>query len=354
MPRYLLVGAVVSILVLALARRLGWTAPHLDWVLVFLLGAFVGIGELTSRYRDEPAKALLTIPALIYITLNAAASVMALAIGRGVGLWTTVEQNTVNWTQVLAAGLGAMVLLRSSVFRIRVGEEDVDVGPNSFLTSVISAADRAVDRVRAKERALTVAQVMENVASDKALEILPSYLAALMQNFTQEEQSRFEESVERIRSGQMSDETKALTFGLLAMTYMGVDVLRSAVQSLTTQLKISTKETLETATKTVSKAQATEEATTKAVAAMEKATTVAETADVPDEVEEAMVEGAAAVKEAAATAQETVDQAQTTTEAALSTMEAVNALTPDAAGEDRAMVDQGTLTDNASSEIRKQ
>jgi hypothetical protein len=353
MPRYLIVGAAAGVMVLVLAQRLGWTAPHLDWILVALLGAAVGIGELTSRYRDEPTKALLTIPAMIYIALNAAASVMALALGRGVELWTTVDQNTVSWTQVLTAGLGAMVFLRSSVFRIRVGEEDVDVGPSSFLTSVITAADRAVDRVRAQERAWTVTQVMGNVASDKALEILPSYLSALMQNFNQEEQSRFDQSVNRIRSGQLSNETKVLLLGLVAMTHMGGGVLRSAVQSLAAQLKSSAKETLGTATDTMATAQATKEATTEAVAAMEQAATVAETVDVPDEVKQAVAEGTAAVKEAAVTAQATVDQARATTEAALSTVEVVNALAPDTAGEDRAMVTQGTLTDDASSEIRR-
>ena len=180
MLHYLAGGMVVGIVALALAQRFGWHVPALDWILVALLGGCVGIGELASRYRDEPTKAILTLPATIYIVLNAVAAILALALGRNFGWWETTTADPVHWTQVLTAGLGAMVLLRSSVFRIHVGEQDVDVGPSSFLQSVIDAADRAVDRLRAQERAWTVARVMENVAPDKVLTILPSYTSALM------------------------------------------------------------------------------------------------------------------------------------------------------------------------------
>ena len=44
------------------------------YVLVGALGAAVAIGELVSHYRDAPMRALATFPALLYIGINAGAS----------------------------------------------------------------------------------------------------------------------------------------------------------------------------------------------------------------------------------------------------------------------------------------
>jgi hypothetical protein len=46
-------------------------------VTVALLGGLLGAGELVSRCRDAPYSALRTTPALGYIGINIAASVMA-------------------------------------------------------------------------------------------------------------------------------------------------------------------------------------------------------------------------------------------------------------------------------------
>jgi len=53
-------------------------ASALDYVAAALLGGLVGAGELSSRYRDAPGRALYTRPALFYILLNIAVSVAAL------------------------------------------------------------------------------------------------------------------------------------------------------------------------------------------------------------------------------------------------------------------------------------
>lgn len=43
----------------------------IEIVLVAILGMGVGIGELISRYRDAPARAIRTRPAYLYVALNA-------------------------------------------------------------------------------------------------------------------------------------------------------------------------------------------------------------------------------------------------------------------------------------------
>jgi methyl-accepting chemotaxis protein len=297
-------------------------------VLVAALGAAVGIGELASRYRDEPAKAILSVPATIYVLLNATAAILALVLGRHFD-WLPTAEEPIAWSQVLAAGLGAMVILRSSVFQVRVDDhQDVAVGPSSFLESVMAACDRAVDRLRAQERAWAVARVMEGVSSEKAMTILPAYISALMQNLNPNEQGDFESRIEKIRSGKQTDQVKALTLGLLAMNYIGEKVLTAAVQSLAAEIRLAAATTADAAAQAAFTARDSKTAAEKMVAAMKGVITQAtQTTITPPEVRQA-VEGAKEMAAAAeTTAQETLDATQKTAEAAHGTVEKLTQVT---------------------------
>ena len=80
----------------------------LDYAIVAALGALVGSGELVSRYRDAPAGALRTWPALFYTLINMAASIVALFVIH-VFHWhfgVISGDAPVRWTQVGIAGTG--------------------------------------------------------------------------------------------------------------------------------------------------------------------------------------------------------------------------------------------------------
>ncbi|MDQ3849256.1 MAG: hypothetical protein M3296_01390 [Actinomycetota bacterium] len=170
----------------------------------------------------------------MYVALNAVAAVAALGLLRtfdwnlGIG----AEGAGRGWGQVLVAGFGAMVLLRSSLFVVRVGDQDVGVGPSSFLSVVLGAADRAVDRSRARVRADQVARAMEGVAFAKASEALPALCLALMQNASEEEKVALANQVKLLRSAAMEDRSKSLALGLALMNVVGGSVLSAAVLAL--------------------------------------------------------------------------------------------------------------------------
>jgi len=77
---------------------------------------------MVSRYRDAPQAALYTRPALVYIALNVAASVLALALIRGYSWTFNATGASQRWTQILVAGVGAMALFRTSFFVVRAGK----------------------------------------------------------------------------------------------------------------------------------------------------------------------------------------------------------------------------------------
>ena len=208
-------------------------ASALDYLIVVALGASVGIGELVSRYRDAPVRALRNRPAFIYIGVNAAAAALSLALVRVFDWEFGLEEgDAVRWTQVIVAGLGAMALLRSAIFRVRVGDQDVGVGASSFLEVVLSAADRAVDRRQAGVRARTVGSIMTKVSFVKAQQALPTLCLALMQNLPPEDQATLARQIEALGRADMEESAKAVALGLALVNAVGEDVLAAAVECL--------------------------------------------------------------------------------------------------------------------------
>ena len=215
-----------------------------DYAAVALLGILIGVGELVSRYRDEPLRALLArqggaVPALLYLAINAVASLAALKLIHVFG-WNfggdSTQANT-RYTQVLVAGFGAMAFFRSSLFILRVGGQDVGVGPSSVLQIILDAADRAVDRRRARGRSDEISQLMREVSFEKAKEVLPAYCLALMQNLAPEDQVELGNQVRALGPSTMDDQMKALLLGLALLNFVGIDVLEAAVKALDGKIK---------------------------------------------------------------------------------------------------------------------
>jgi hypothetical protein len=151
---------LVGIGLFALSKHVGFDIPPWDWMVVASLGALVGMGELVSSYRDAPTRVIVTIPAVPTHLLERTSGRRALAVSNSIYPVTLSDpevatSNTIHWSQVLIAGFGAMTLLRSSVFNVRTAGQDLVVGPAALLQTVLDAADRSLDRLRAQERAWT-------------------------------------------------------------------------------------------------------------------------------------------------------------------------------------------------------
>ena len=210
----------------------------IDYVLTAAIGALVGTSELVARYRDNPTRALATLPAFVYIGLNAVASLAALAITRVFG-WSfgfSGSSEGLRWIQVLTTGFGAMALFRTSLFTVRVGNQDIGIGPISLLQIALGAADRAVDRVRASSRSDTVVKIMKGVSFTKAKGILPPYCIALLQGASAEDQNALADNVRKLGTTATDDSTNALILGLLLMNLAGEKVLDSSVKALRQQI----------------------------------------------------------------------------------------------------------------------
>ena len=207
---------------------------------VALIGFCVGAVELIARYKDDPQRAIRSVPAFLYMAVNVLACTVILYILNTVRpswLYTSTSETPVesikgNLYIILTAGFGAVALFRSSIFKIKTTDGELSIGPAVVLDTILSASDRAVDRLMAGPRGVSVAQIMKDVSFERAKVALPSYCFALMQNVSHQEQKDIGDQVNALSSAAMDDRVRALNLGLALINLVGASVLTSAVNNL--------------------------------------------------------------------------------------------------------------------------
>ena len=232
---------VLTLLVLAIFVIIGliwigtscWAIYPGD-VACLCIGAFVGMVEILSRYRDAPHKAVLTTGGIIYMLVNAGASVFALFL---LQVYADTPYNQADpqllVTQVLAAGFGSAAVLRTSVFRVNISGQDVSIGPGVLLDTLLSVTDRSVDRSRAAERDRMLKQIASEIDFEKAVENLPAYCIALMQNLGEEEQKELASQIRYIKSlKESSNRVKSMQLVLALSNFVGPEVILRAIDAL--------------------------------------------------------------------------------------------------------------------------
>lgn len=211
--------------------------PSFAYMWVALFGGAVGASELIARYRDDPWRAVTRSAALFYLFINVTASIGALKLIEIFKWLPRTDASEQTSVRVLVAGFAAMAFFRSSLFITRVGNQDVQIGPVSFLQIFLAAADRQVDRTLGETRSNEAEELMAAVNFEKAADVLPIYCMTLMQNVPDVEQAQIGNDVARIRDRKIDNQTKARMLGLRLISAVGKSVVRTAVTSLASQIK---------------------------------------------------------------------------------------------------------------------
>lgn len=236
---------LVVFLLLAVITAIAGQFIYWRYIAVLYIGGLVGTGELVARYRDAPERALRSSAAILYVAVNALAGVAALFVVQAFGLATGDTPLKTRISQILLAGVGAMAFFRSSIFTVRVGDQDVSIGPVAFLEVILRATDRAVDRMRARVRADIVTRAMAGVSFDRAYSALPAFTLQLMQNVSAEEQAAVGTALKSLKgSAELDNDTKVKNLGLTLMNLVGENVLVGAVEKFGQQLQKTVKVTI--------------------------------------------------------------------------------------------------------------
>ena len=210
------------------------TLPDYLWACAF--GAVAAVGELLSRYRDAPWRAIRQFPGLLYLVVNAASGIF--------GVWAVyllnlkfglTDEAAIRWARVLAGGFSSLAIFRSSVFVVKAGDKDIPIGPAAALQAFLASLDRAVDRSNAARRARFVADVLPPALQlpAKRLRFLTSYCLGLMQNVTAEEQKQVRLLIDGVLAdAKLTLHQKLVLVCLQLLPFIGFDLMTAAVEQV--------------------------------------------------------------------------------------------------------------------------
>jgi hypothetical protein len=226
--------------------------------LVLAMGIAGGLGgvEIMTRYRQAPLRALMSTSGLVFVAVNAAAAAVAWyflhvmqwmpsysppTAGFCVKSYNYCEETNVKATVI--AGFGALVFLRASIFKVRVNDADVGVGPAALLDSLLLIADRGVDRREAVARSRDVEALVSRMKSVEdrvsVARLLGKYSLALMQNVDDSTRNDVEKALKEALSD--ADTPNSIKLDIVALklgVVVGRDVLEAAASALKARLDV--------------------------------------------------------------------------------------------------------------------
>lgn len=209
-----------------------------NYVLVFVAGVLVGLGELLSRHRDYPRQAAISVPSFAYLMLNGILSVVALLI---------VSLSPPDWLQngteldpvktFLVVGFGAAAFFRSSFFKLRTPDGDISVGPGLIIDVFLRVIDDSVDRKLGETRLDDASSIMRGVSFPKAAKALPTYCFAGLRRLSPDAQQQAALQIKALHEADMDEQAKVVALGLTIMTLTGKPILQKGVDHLGDKIK---------------------------------------------------------------------------------------------------------------------
>ncbi|MDP4261842.1 MAG: hypothetical protein Q8941_04870 [Bacteroidota bacterium] len=197
-----------------------------------LIGFCVGLSELLNRYK-----------AFRYIFSNNYSWVyMGINMLAGMAAYALIIKYNINLGDIgkfpvgksIAAGIGAMAFLRSSLFSYKdSANKPIDVGPAALLNVVLHATERQFDQVVTRKTLIQVEPIMKGIDFISASKDLPELINRSMRVLSPDEQSQLSsEILKLLNDNSITEATKCINLGMIMEKYTGIPLLRDAVDTL--------------------------------------------------------------------------------------------------------------------------
>jgi len=177
---------------------------------------------------------LVKVPSVwVYLLLNGASAVTVLALMRETDVFSAN-----NMIQGLGAGVGAVLLLRSSLMHLKVGDSSVDAGLFQLTKIFLNTAERGVIRGGNKRFSDAIKEIMRNVDFAKAQTALPLICLELAEDVSKEQAHQLGVEIAEVRADSSIEEhAKTLWLGIKIGRLTGTDLLSAVVEQLGDQIK---------------------------------------------------------------------------------------------------------------------
>ena len=190
---------------------------------VAALAVFAAAAELISRFRDEPFQVVFSRDGSVYLLLNA---VLAAIVLGGLRYVDPPRTGLPAFEQLLLAGFGARLVLRTKLVGARGKEGTDESGPGAVFEKVLATISRSADRSRATCRLQLVRKALAEVDWLKIRDFFPAELGGALQDLTEQEKEAFRKARNTIDAqAELDDFTRVHLLGYLILTFGGEELL---------------------------------------------------------------------------------------------------------------------------------
>lgn len=200
-------------------------------IIVFVLGLIFGISELIARYND-PKYIFRVWQAYIYLLLNAIVSVVALLLLKYFRNQDTTTITTIEINNVIIAGLGGMMILRSSFFSVKIKESKVDIGIGTIVQIFLDLIEKKMKNSAAALKINEINKIMKGIIFEDAKLELTTMCINSIDNFSKADNDLLIKKIEEISNLDIGNTNKVIQVGISISQYCDNDILRNSIEVL--------------------------------------------------------------------------------------------------------------------------
>lgn len=224
-----------------------------NFFIVFFVGVLWGMLEIITSYdiryvsgnkkkrrqkqEEDKYKAFLEREEsawgyiMCYLLLNGVISMISLLLLKYCSNESVCDIKVIEINNILIAGFGGIILLRSSVFSFFKDNREISVGMITIVKSLLDKIDKKIKHNIAAKRICEIYEVMKDVNYDKAKDELPDLCINYIDDFSERDSKELIRAIKEI-NGNLSDVNKSLQLGREIAKYCDIEILKRAVKKL--------------------------------------------------------------------------------------------------------------------------
>ena len=210
----------------------------INLLIVFIFGSIFGLSELLNRYTESKYVFKLW-QAYTYVLLNGSISIIAFLLIKYLKEQELFDIETIEINNILIAGFGGMMILRSSIFSIKHKGEKVEIGFGAIAQIFLDVVERNMKNRAASIRLEEIDTLMVDINFDKAKDELSTLCICYIDNFSKEDNERLNKELETLSSLDITNTNKSLQLGRYISMYCDTKVLKKAIEKLGDNIKNS-------------------------------------------------------------------------------------------------------------------
>ena len=213
----------------------------LNIAVVFLFGSFWGFAELLQRYKEwkyifgknaEKEESVLGY-VISYILLNGVVSIIAFLLIKFFNNENISNISSFEIQNIIIAGFGGMMILRSSIFSIKQNNKNVEIGLATVVQIFLDTIDRKINHNIAAKRVCDIHEIMQDVDFELSQIELPSLCIEFIDYFTEEDSKNLQDKIKKIsEDNRLSNVNKSLQLGREIAKYCDTEILRRVIKKL--------------------------------------------------------------------------------------------------------------------------